>query len=164
MSGETTPNSPRAAPSRPRIPRPVLAALAFVLAFALGAAWQYMGARQTRTELVAAQQALTLARLDATLAGAVIAAQAGDAERSRLGASEFFTGLQRHLVGQAEKTTANVEALRRVLGQRDATITALARNDPAAVGILRRLLGEFESVPGVAAPPGPSSAPATSPR
>ena len=158
------PHGARALRSRPRAPRAVLAALAAVLAFALGAAWQYVGARQARTQLAAAQQALTLARLDATLSGAVIAAQAGDAERSRLGASEFFTGLQRHLVGQADKTTADVQALRRVLGQRDATITALARNDPAAVGMLRRLLGEYESVPGVAARPGPSSAPPTSPR
>jgi len=134
------------------------------IAFALGAAWQYVGARQARSQLAATQQALALARLDATLAGAVIAAQAGDAERSRLRASEFFTGLQRHLLGQRDNTAAELQGLRRELGQRDATITSLARNDPASAGILRRLLGEFESVPGVAAPPGPSPAPPASPR
>lgn len=158
------PHAPRAAPSTPRLPRAALAVLAAVLAFALGAAWQYVGARQARTRLAASQQALTLARLDATLAGAVIAAQAGDAEQSRLRASEFFTGVQRHLLAQRGGTAAELQGLRRVLGQRDATITALARNDPASAGMLRRLLGEYESAPGVAAPPGPSPGPPASPR
>lgn len=146
MTARTPAAEPRNQPARAarRMSPALIAGLAALIAFAVGAGWQYVGARQARAGLADAGQALALSRLDATLAGAVIAVQSGDFEGGRRRASDFFTGLQRQLL--SDPGQAKAQELRRVLGQRDATITALSRSDPASTGILQRLLGDYQSV------------------
>lgn len=130
----------RAAPAS-RVPRFVWSALALLAAFALGALWQYAGARQSRAAVGAAQSALAEARLEATLASAVIEAQSGNYERGRQRASDFFTGLQRHLAGAPPEATA----LRQLYAQRDNVITMLSRSDPASAGVLSRALTGYRA-------------------
>ncbi len=131
----------RRATSAARVPRLVWYTLALLAAFALGALWQYAGARRGGAALGETQSALAEARLEATLAGAVIEAQGGNYERGRLLASEFFTGLQRHLAAMRPEATA----LRPLYAQRDNVITVLSRSDPASAGLLSRALADFQA-------------------
>ncbi|MGI9140679.1 MAG: hypothetical protein ACR2GJ_06195 [Gemmatimonadaceae bacterium] len=124
-----------------RVPRPVWYALALLAAFALGALWQYAGARRSAAALGTAQSALAEARLEATLASAVIEVQSGNYERGRQLASDFFTGLQRHLATAPPEAAA----LRPLYAQRDSVITVLSRNDPASAGLLSRALADFRA-------------------
>ncbi len=124
-----------------RVPRLVWYALALLAAFALGALWQYAGARRGEAALGTAQSALAEARLETTLASAVIEVQRGNYERGRQLTSDFFTGLQRHLATAPPEAAA----LRPLYAQRDNVITVLSRNDPASAGLLSRALTDFRA-------------------
>ncbi len=124
-----------------RVPRLVWYALALLAAFALGALWQYAGARRGEAALGTARSALAEARLEATLASAVIEVQRGNYERGRQLASDFFTGLQRHLATAPPEAAA----LRPLYAQRDNVITVLSRSDPASAGLLSRALADFQA-------------------
>ncbi|MBA3890959.1 MAG: hypothetical protein H0X64_10545 [Gemmatimonadaceae bacterium] len=142
------------------MPRLVWYVLALLAAFALGALWQYVGARRGAAALGTAQSALAEARLEATLASAVIEVQGGNYEGGRQLASDFFTGLQRHVATAPPEAAA----LRPLYAQRDNVITVLSRNDPASAGLLSRALTDFRAairpgsganVPAAPGAPGP---------
>jgi hypothetical protein len=107
-------------------------------------AWQRPRATRLQHTASYASRALPAARLEATLASAVIQAQDGHYELARQGASSFFTGLQRHLAPVITGEGAN--ATRQMLARRDPTITALARNDPASSSVLAETLTQFREI------------------
>ncbi len=120
----------------------LFAALAAVIAFAIGFGWQYTRAQRLAGELTTTQESLAQSQLDAGLANALIEAQLGNAELARQHASQFFTGLQRRVSTLGADAPAE---FRRVLQQRDAAITFLSRSDPESVAMLQRLYADFQA-------------------
>ena len=125
----------------------LLALIAVLIAFLIGAGWQLIGAREARSTLEQATAQLDSTRteldfeqLQSTLALAAVAAQFGNFERSRQLTSDFFTELQATVVQAPE---AGRGALEQILATRDATITLLSRAQPEAALGLARMLVEF---------------------
>ena len=109
-------------------------------------AFVWHGPRTTRLRDTAAyaSRALPAARLESTLAAAVIEAQNDRFELARQRASDFFTGFQRRL---APTLAANHEsASRHLLGRRDAIITALARSDASSASVLSETLTRYREL------------------
>lgn len=119
------------------------AVAALILGLVLGTVAQL--ARGERLERRAADgaRALTAARVEVALAGAVVEAQAGSYELARQRTSEFYTGLQRRLAPLLAGPAAG--GAQRLLVQRDAVVTLLARSDPASVSVLRRLWTDYRA-------------------
>lgn len=120
--------------------RVVWIVVAVILAFALGAGWQYLQAREASSELEETQRTLALLRLESTLASAAIDAQLGNYELARRRASGFFTDLQQSI---AQLPADGRGAFQQLLGQRDATITMLSRGDPQSASVLTRAYVEL---------------------
>ncbi|HUF69411.1 MAG TPA: hypothetical protein VMM79_12280 [Longimicrobiales bacterium] len=123
-----------------------------VVAFGIGAAWQFTQANRARTELAntsaeldGVRYELTLERLHSTLALATVAAQLGNYEAARSMASDFYTGLQQNTGDAPEAARATFDEL---LRDRDATITSLSRAQPEAGLELARLLGRYRAALG----------------
>jgi hypothetical protein len=121
----------------------LLVALAIVIAFGIGAGWQFVRASQlggeletTRQQLAATSAELELQKLEATLGAATIEAQRNGYELGRQLASDFFTGLQESVGGAPEAARA---PLNEILAQRDEVITALSRSNAEAGSLLARL-------------------------
>ncbi len=120
-------------------------AIAVVVAFIIGFAWQGIRAARLDSRLDETSQALSLHRLEATLAVAVFEAQRGSYEMSRLQASDFFSGVQ--------SVTPRVppavrQDLTSILGERDQTITLLSRGDPEAADQLAGLYVRYRDARG----------------
>lgn len=117
-----------------------IAAVAAIVAFAIGALWQYSSARGYADQLATTDSELAFQRLEATLGAATIEAQRGSYEISRQLASDFFSGLQ------SEISRADGEqrlAFQEILQRRDAMITSLSRSDPQAGAMLAQLFTRF---------------------
>jgi hypothetical protein len=135
---------------------------ATVLAFGIGAGWQYTRAADARTRLADAESRLAdserdlaFQRLENTLAAAAMEARRGRHEAARQLSSAFFTSLQSEL----ERAPADAQqALRDILGTRDATITALSRAEPASADQLADLFSRYRVAFGEAVAP-PAEAP-----
>jgi hypothetical protein len=130
----------------------LVAAVAAVIAFAIGAAWQYSSARVFKERLDIAEHDLAFQRLEATLGAATIEAQRGSYEIARQLASQFFTGLQSDY---PEAPAERQPALQDVLAGRDAMITALSRSDPQSGSLLAQLFTRYRIALGE--PVGPES-------
>lgn len=138
-----------------------IAAGAAIVAFALGALWQYSSARSYASELAATDRALGFQRLEATLGAATIEAQRGSYEISRQLASDFFSGLQAE-IGRADGERRL--AFQEILQRRDAMITSLSRSDPQSGAMLAQLFVRYRiamgepvgPTDGTAAPPTPA--------
>lgn len=168
------PVRPARATSSTRSPAAFWGVVALLALCAVGLAWQLVRASRLADEAQNARRALVAARLEATLADAAIQAQQNNYELARQRASAYFTGLQRQLTPALDGGPR--DAARQLLARRDAIITTLARNDPAAASVLRELLGQqrivsrdagldtLAVVPAPAAPPeGTPGAPAAGP-
>jgi hypothetical protein len=118
----------------------LIAAAAAIVAFAIGALWQYASVRTHADRLSATSEALTFQRLEATLGAATIEAQRGSYEISRQLASDFFSGLQAAIGGAAPDRR---QAFTEILQQRDAMITALSRYDTQSGALLAQLFTRF---------------------
>lgn len=136
----------------PRVRNGLLIFLAVVVAFGIGAAWQFTSARTAREQLntVTAERDATRAelemqRLEATLAAAALAAQLGNYERGRQLASDFFTGLDTHQAAAPEAATA---AINEIKAERDAVITLLSRSEPGSGLQLTRMLVRYRQALG----------------
>jgi hypothetical protein len=141
------------------------AAVAAIVAFAIGAGWQYSAARDYRADLEAVRverdsvaSDLTWQSLEATLGAATIEAQRGNHESARRLASDFFTGLQE---SSAAAPAGAQAALSSILEQRDALITELSRSSLESGGLLAEIFAEYRSALGE--PIGPMPAPAAAP-
>jgi hypothetical protein len=149
-----------------RIRQALLALVVMIAAFAIGFGWQYSHARRYSMDLRTTEHELGLQKLVATLGAATIDAQRGAYEPARQHASDFFTQLEK------EKQTAPLSAqpeLTNIASQRDATITALSRNDPQSgqllTGLFTRLrvaLAQDAAASTIPAP-APGQAPAATP-
>jgi len=136
----------------PRARNVLLVLIALVMAFGIGAAWQFTAARAARahftdanTRLEAASRDLAFERLESALALATIAVQLGNFERGRQLASDFFTGLQE----QAPNAPAAAQAsLQELLQSRDAIITQLSRSEPGSGLELSRMLVRYRQALG----------------
>lgn len=125
----------------------IYGAIAVILIFIVAMGWQYTRANRLASELA-------VARAEATLGASALEAQRGSYEVARRLASDFFTQLQA-TVGDAPSEVQ--PQLMTILGQRDATITMLSRNDAQAADVLARMFTQYRT-----ALHGPESAP-TSP-
>ncbi|MGD2071704.1 MAG: hypothetical protein PVI57_23770 [Gemmatimonadota bacterium] len=134
-----TDETPRRGPWSPR--NILIVGGLLVVAFLAGFVWQWVEARQARTERDEARLELTFQELENQLASAVIQAENESFESSRELMSRFFTGLQSN-IGQAP-TDARRE-LEQLLARRDAVITAVSRSDPASTDLLTRMYTRYQ--------------------
>lgn len=141
------------------------AVIAAIVAFAIGAGWQYSSARNYRTQLETSRvqldstrYELTYEKLEATLGAATIEAHRGNHESARRLASDFFSGLQAEMESAPGAARAELD---RILSQRDAMITALSRGSPESPGLLSDLYVRYRTAMG--RPTGPIPAPASAP-
>jgi hypothetical protein len=135
----------------------LIAVAAVVIAFGSGFGWQYTRARRLEGQLAVVERRLDFMTMEATLAAAAVTAQRGGHDEALRMTSEFFTALQQR---EALAPPETREQLAAILAQRDATISQLARSDPAAADHLARLLAAYRVAVGgperalpVAAPP-----------
>jgi hypothetical protein len=132
-------------PARRRI---IIYAAVLLGVFLIGLIPRWLVARGRGAERDAAQGDLRLCRLENYLSAAAIEARRGEYERARLAASNFFTSLREQVdqINQtSDLTSAQRDALRPVLSQRDDLITLLARSDPAAADRLAEVYMEFRT-------------------
>lgn len=127
---------------------------AVVVAFGIGAGWQFNQARQARQALDTARQEMAviqgeraLERLEASLALATVAAQFGEFERGRQLASDFFDLLQEH-AGTAPETARS--GLDEILARRDGIITVLSRGQPESGFEMATVLTSLQRALGMA--------------
>lgn len=118
--------------------------------FLLGFAPMWLKAREGARSLAAAEQQLSLARMQNNLASAGIDARRGDYEPARQAASQFFTSLR----AEQEKGDASIltraqrEGAGPLFNLRDEIITLLARSDPASADRLSDLYVAYRRVVG----------------
>lgn len=123
-----------------------------IVAFGIGAAWQFAQANRARNELAnvtaeleGVRYELALEQLNSTLALATVAAQLGNYERARQLTSEFYTGLQENSPAAPDAAQATFGE---ILRSRDALITSLSRAQPEAGLDLARMLGRYREALG----------------
>jgi hypothetical protein len=152
----------------------LVAAVAAIVGFGIGALWQYASARSYSQRLDTVETTYTFQRLEATLGAATIEAQRGSFEIARQLASDFFTDLQ---ANAARAPVGQQQVFRDILQNRDAMITALSRSDQQSGSLLAQLFTRFRiargepvgpdgrtaPAPGMPAPPDTASAAADSP-
>jgi hypothetical protein len=112
-------------------------------------------ARRRGIERDTAQAALRISSLQNTVGNAIVDTRTGNFERARQGMSEFFTNLRTEVDGGRNSIfdEAQEKKLRALLEQRDDTITALARSDPASPDRLTKLYIQYrEAVVSTQAP------------
>ena len=118
--------------------------------FLLGFVPMWLKANERARSLAAAEQQLSLARMQSNLASAVIDARRGDYEPARQAASQFFTSLRQEVdKGDASiLTRAQIEGAGALFTPRDEIITLLARSDPASADRLSDLYVAYRKVMG----------------
>ena len=119
-----------------------------LVAFLLGFVPMWRKYREWSASLSEAEQQLSLARRQNTLASAVIDARRGDYEPARQAASDFFTSLRTETDRGNESvlSQAQREGVQALFNQRDEIITLLARGDPAALDRLSDLYVSYREI------------------
>jgi hypothetical protein len=103
-----------------------------LLSFSLGLVPMWLSERETARQRDAAQANLRLSAIQNRLGSAAINVRRGEYEEARLAASDFFTDLRTEIDRpESAFSTAQREAVKPILAQRDDLITLLARNDPS---------------------------------
>jgi hypothetical protein len=124
-----------------------------LLVFLLGFVPTCFVARRRGIERDTAQAALRISNLQNALGNAIVDARAGNFERARQGASDFFSTLATEVERSSIFNDAQETQLRPLLQERDETITSLARSDPYSADRLTKLYNRYrEAVTTVAAP------------
>jgi hypothetical protein len=119
-----------------------------LVASLLGFVPMWLKYRECSASLSEAEQQLSLARRQNTLASAVIDARRGDYEPARQAASDFFTSLRTETDRGNESALSQVqrEGVQALFNQRDEIITLLARSDPAALDRLSDLYVSYRGI------------------
>ena len=119
-----------------------------LVASLLGFVPMWLKYRECSASLSEAEQQLSLARRQNTLASAVIDARRGDYEPARQAASDFFTSLRTETDRGKESALSQVqrEGVQALFNQRDEIITLLARSDPAALDRLSDLYVSYREI------------------
>lgn len=135
----------------------LVAAVAAIVGFGIGALWQYTSARSYAQRLNTVETDYTFQRLEATLGAATIEAQRGSFEIARQLASDFFTDLQ---AAANRAPEGQQQVVRDMLQNRDAMITALSRSDEQSGSMLAQLFIRFRIARGEPVGPDGRTAPA----
>ena len=119
-----------------------------LVAFVLGFVPMWLKFRECFSSLSEVEHQLNLARIQNTLAAAVIDARRGDYEPARQAASGFFTFLRAETDrgNDSALSQAQREGVQALFTQRDEIITLLARSDPAAADRLSDLYVSFREI------------------
>jgi hypothetical protein len=126
-----------------RLPRWLVLAVGAVFLFIAGLSIPYARAVRLDARLERTVRALTLARVENTLATAALEARRGRYESARQLASDFFTRLQ----GAGVDLPAEArDEMRAVLTHRDTTITLLSRGAATSADLLDRLIAAYRSI------------------
>ena len=140
--------NPEPVKSTPVMRRIIIYAGVLLAVFLLGFVPMWLKARECGGSLAAAEQQLSLARMQNNLASSVIDARRGDYEPARQAASQFFTSLR----AEADKGDASTltrsqrEGVEPLFARRDEIITLLARSDPASADRLSDLYVSYQKV------------------
>ena len=119
-------------------------AIVALVAFLVGFVPMWLSGRTAARERDDVQQSLRLARLENTLAAAVIQARRGEYEPARQAASTFFTEVRSELDNTPSLfSTAQRPSLEALMAARDQVITWLARSDPAVAEHLSNAYMEY---------------------
>ncbi len=119
-------------------------AIVALVAFLVGFVPMWLSGRTAARERDEVQQSLRLARLENTLAAAVIQARRGEYEPARQAASTFFTEVRSELDNTPSLfATAQRPSLEALMAARDQVITWLARSDPAVAEHLSNAYMEY---------------------
>jgi hypothetical protein len=124
-----------------RIRRFIIHVALLLLAFLLGFVPLWLKARN-------AERQLSLARMENSLATAVIDARRGDYETARQAASDFFTFLRTEFNRGVDSTLsqAEISSLQPLLTRRDEIITLLARGDATSADLLSDLYASYRTI------------------
>jgi hypothetical protein len=108
----------------------------------------WLKSRECSASLSEAEHQSNLARIQNSLASAVIHARRGDYEPARQAANNFFAFLRAETDrwDDAALSPAQREGVQPLLTQRDEIITLLARSDPASVDRLSDLYGSYRKI------------------
>jgi hypothetical protein len=118
-----------------------LAAVALV-AFIIGAGWQYMRAERIEDRLAATDRQLAFTSLEARLGAATLEAQRGSFAVAGQLASEFFDGLQNRIQSTPDAARRHFAG---VLDRRDQVIAGLARSDENTARLLSDLFLQWRT-------------------
>ena len=119
-----------------------------LVAFLVGFVPTWLTWRECSASLSETEHQLSLARIQNSLASAVIDARLGDYEPARQAASNFFTALR----AETDREDASAlspsqrEGVQPLYTQRDEIITLLARGDPAAADRLSGLYVAYRKI------------------
>lgn len=141
----------------------LITVLAALLAFGIGAGWQFTRARRLETQLATAQSELSLTRIENMLALATLEAGRGRYDEARQLTSSFFSAFQE---STGEWPAAAADQLNGILALRDSTITVLSRSSPDSDAMLERLWNRYRTAlaePVASTPPVTPATPADSP-
>ncbi len=128
--------------------RILIYAAVLLIVFLIGFVPMWLKARGAAAELATAQRELSLARMQNSLASAVIDARRGEYEPARQAASHFFTSLR----VEADKATGSLltdsqkQNIQTLFAGRDEVITLLARSDPASADRLSDLYASYHKI------------------
>ena len=119
-----------------------------IVVFLLGFVPMWLKSRECSRNLSEAEHQLNLARIQNSLASAVIDARRGDYESARQAASDFFTSLRAvtDKVDDSALSLAQREGVQSLLTQRDGLITLLARGDLASADQLSDLYVSYREI------------------
>jgi hypothetical protein len=119
-----------------------------IVAFLLGFVPMWLKARECSGNLSEVEYQLNLARIQNSLASAVIDARRGDYESARQSASDFFTSLREvtELEADLGLSQAQKESMQLLLNERDGIITLLARGDLASADRLSDLYISYQEI------------------
>jgi len=128
--------------------RILIYAAVLLIVFLIGFVPMWLKAQGAAADLATAQRELSLARMQNSLASAVIDARRGEYEPARLAASSFFTSLR----VEADKATGSLltdpqkQNIQPLFAGRDEVVTLLARSDPASADRLSDLYAAYRKV------------------
>ncbi|MBA2526043.1 MAG: hypothetical protein H0V18_09710 [Pyrinomonadaceae bacterium] len=128
--------------------RIIISAAVLLIVFLIGFVPMWLKARGSAAELEIARRELSLARMQNSLASAVIDARRGEYEPARQAASNFFTSLR----VEADKATdspltdSQKQNIQTLFAGRDEVITLLARSDPASADRLSDLYASYRKI------------------
>ena len=119
-----------------------------VTAFLLGFVPMWLKLRECSIGFPEAKRQLALARIQNSLASAVIEVRRGDYEPARQATSDFFTALRAEVSAGAGSalSQAQREGVQPLFAQRDELITLLARDDAASADQLTDLYVAYSKI------------------
>lgn len=128
--------------------RGIIYVISLIVAFLLGFVPMWVKSRECSGNLSEVEHQLNLARIQNSLASAVIDARRGDYESARQSASDFFTSLRKVTEVEADLalSRAQKEDMQSLLNQRDGIITLLARGDLASADRLSDLYVAYQEI------------------